>query len=175
MPLEFESILVDSSRKLADITAEQVGTNQELFDELLEISLKGIPKISARAARVVDICIEKHKGFIDNCLETIISNAISHPDESVRRNFLKILSESDLTRTEIPGQLVDVCFENISSENLPAIKVYSLEVLYKITLIYPEMKHELKAVIDDQSGRNSAAFEYRSKKVLSALKNLKEK
>ena len=48
-------------------------------------------------------------------------------------------------------------------------KNYSLFALQMVTKIHPELKNELRIVIEDQLGKNSLSFEKRARVVLGEL------
>ena len=54
-----------------------------------------------------------------------------------------------------------------------AIKVYSMQVLYKICLKEPDLKNEVQLLIEDLMPHETAAFVSAGKHILKNLKKLK--
>ena len=66
--------------------------------------------------------------------------------------------------------LTDHCFNALNSgTSAIAIKAYSMEVLYKLALIYPELANELSASINMLQGEGSAGIILRGRIILKKL------
>ena len=167
--MNFEAQLVDSSRLIADIVAENVGNNTEHFKELMGLSFNGELKIAMRASRVATFCVEKYPYLIEPYLDKII---YSLPDnESIRKNFLKILAETDLKFNEDQlGILFDNCFEIlINDKSSIASKVYCMQILYNISEIEPDLKIELISAIEEQITKGSSGVKVIGRNILKKL------
>ena len=92
-------------------------------------------------------------------------------DESVKKNFMKILAETPLEfNNEQLGILVETCFELLLSENSSiANKAYSMELLYKISEIEPDLKTELIAAIEEQIPEGSTGIKTIGRRLLKKL------
>ena len=67
------------------------------------------------------------------------------------RSFLRIISLSDIERISEKhhGILAEHCFSLLRSGfSAIAVKAYSMEILYKLVLKYPELRNELSATIN---------------------------
>jgi len=167
--MNFEAQLVDSSRLIADLVTENVGNNPSHFNELMELSFGAKHKISMRASRVAVFCVQKFPYLIEPYLDKII---FSLPDdESVRKNFMKILAETNLKFNEDQlGILFDTCFEILlNDKSTVANKIYSMEILYKISEIEPDLKIELISAIEDQIPKGSSGVKLFGRKLLKKL------
>jgi len=51
-----------------------------------------------------------------------------------------------------------------------AVKAFSLTILENLSKQYPEIKHELKVIIEERWDYETAAFHSRAKKILKNLK-----
>jgi hypothetical protein len=71
------------------------------------------------------------------------------------------------------GEIMDMCFAFLESpkESL-AVKVFSMSVLGNLAKYYPEIKTELKLIIEDQLPHQSAGFKSRAKKGMKQLSEL---
>ncbi len=93
-------------------------------------------------------------------------------NESTLRSFLRILTFTDMEKLsgKHHGLLADYCFSALrSSASAIAIKAYSMEIIYKIAVIYPELVHELAATINMLQGEGSAGIVARGTIILKRL------
>ncbi|MES1218558.1 MAG: hypothetical protein ABUT20_23845, partial [Bacteroidota bacterium] len=68
------------------------------------------------------------------------------------------------------GEVMSLCFNYIISPAEPiAVKAFSLTVLQNLSIQYPEIKQELKTIIEDRWDFESTAFKSRAKKILKQL------
>ncbi len=167
--MNFEAQLVDSSRIIADMVAENAGNNKEHFKELMRLSFDGKPKIAARASRVATLCVEKYPYLIEPYLDKIINSLPEN--ESIKKNFLKILGEADIKYNEDQlGILFDNCFEILVNDiSSIASKVYSMQILYNISEVEPDLKIELISAIEEQIPRGSSGVKYFGRSILKRL------
>jgi len=86
------------------------------------------------------------------------------------RNSLRELQDMDVP-VKYHGELMSACFGFIESPTTPvAIKAYSLAILQKLSGIYPEIKPELKVIIEERWEHETAAFHSRARKILKEIK-----
>jgi hypothetical protein len=66
---------------------------------------------------------------------------------------------------------MNLCFDYIiSPKEKPAVKAFSLTVLQNLSRQYPEIKNELRTIIETQWDNESPAFRSRARKILKELK-----
>jgi hypothetical protein len=71
---------------------------------------------------------------------------------------------------KLHGKVMNVCFQFIENPSTPvAVKAFSLTVLHKLSKYYPEIKQELKVIIEERMETETAAFKTRGKKILSDI------
>lgn len=88
--------------------------------------------------------------------------------DAVKRNTLRLLQDIDIPE-KYQGDIMNRCFDHIlSSSEKPAIKAFSLTILENLSKHYPEIKQELKTIIEDRWDIESAAFRSRAKKIRKA-------
>ncbi len=167
--MDFESQLVDSSKLIAEMVAENVGDNPEHFEKLMALAFSGKGKISMRASRAAIFCVQKYQHLIDPYLNKIIH--MLPENESVRKNFMKILAETTLEFNEEQlGILVETCFEMLLNDKSSiANKAYSMELLYKISDFEPDLKIELIATIEEQIPTGSSGIKVIGRRLLKKL------
>lgn len=88
---------------------------------------------------------------------------------SVRRNSLRILQTMEIPES-YSGKLIDTLFSLLlDSKTESAIKAFGMSVAFNIIQHYPELKSELKIIIEDQLPFATPSFKARSKKIINKL------
>lgn len=169
--LDLKELLFDSSRRTAEIAVSAIGNNPEIFKKFLDFALQDKGQYAMRAARVVQLASHIHPELIRPYIKEIILKLPTFRNNGLRRNFLKILTERSLNLDEDTlGTLVNVSFDYlISPSEKPAMKVYAMEILYRISQFYPDIQSELISTIEDQLPRSTVAVKSRGKQVLAKL------
>lgn len=68
------------------------------------------------------------------------------------------------------GDVMNLCFDYISSpDEAVAIKAFSLTILQNLSKQYPDIKQELKTIIENRWDFETAAFHLRARKILKEL------
>jgi hypothetical protein len=108
-------------------------------------------------------------------LDKIIVALAKLKNESAIRSLLRIISLSDMERISVRnhGILADHCFSLLRSGfSAIAIKAYSMEILYRLVLKYPELRNELAATISMLQPEGSAGIVSRGRQILKKLAGL---
>ena len=169
--MELEDLLIDSSRITADMAVHTIGENQALFKKVLDFALEDNDQYAMRAARVIYLTAINHPELIRPYLNKIIHELSGFKNDGLKRSMTRILSEhyTELNE-ESQGILVDVCFKYLMDTNEKiALKIYSMDILYNLSQIYPEIKKELIFSIENQLPYASAAIKSRGKKMMKKL------
>lgn len=158
--------------KNAEWVATSAIDNPEIFRKLLDFSFSDDKKLAFHSSWILSKACDKYPGLIEQFLPGIIEKLEKIDNESVQRSFLRIISLSDINRISIKhhGLLADHCFTALRSGfSAIAIKAYSMEILYKLALIYPELTGELSAAISLLQGEGSAGIIARGRIILKKL------
>jgi hypothetical protein len=167
---EVKAQLSDSSKKLAFLTAQITIDNPSLIEPLLEVSWNSTEPWCQRASRVVCICSCRYPEMIRPYISLIISRLEKQHSEGARRNFLKIFLEVPLKLAQKDKlTLLDACFTFLAGSYSVGVKAYSMDILYRLSLGFPEIQRELYAVIEDQIEDSSAGFKSRGNRILQKL------
>ncbi len=142
-------LAMGSERAVAELGRDLVNRDPERLDIVYQLCFTEKYPIAMRAARVVQFCVEQDSSLFNPYLGEVVSKGLTSEVEGVRRAFLKLLAEqTDLEKVKDGGILLDRCFEWISdaSEN-PAIRIYSMTIVHRFSIMEPDLKHELKEVL----------------------------
>jgi hypothetical protein len=170
----YELKLVDSSRRLADMLAEDIGDDREKFSEIMTLAMRDEYPLSMRAARVAALCIEKQRIPDQDYLPQIIENISRLKVEGVRRSFLKILAEQPVKMDEDTlGKLTDQAFNWLcDTKEAIAVRYYCIDIILKVVSVYPEIGKELAECLKNLFDEESAGLKSKSRKVLKYLAKL---
>lgn len=147
-----------------------VGTNEELFEELINCMLEKDAEIARRAAWALSFCIEKNAFLFDKHVGVfidIMNNKTCHV--AVKRAATQALQFMEIPE-EIEGKAYDYGINILIDPNEGiAVKAYVLQILQNIVIKYPELKQELIELVKDKMPFESPAFKSRGKKLLNLL------
>ncbi len=165
-----ETILATHSKANCTKIVNWIGNNQHRFDELFNLFLTDEYRVVQRAAWPLSYLAIANPQLIQKHLSKMIKN-LHKPGihDAVKRNTLRLLQEIIIPK-RFHGEIMNICFDYISSPaEKAAIKAFSLTVLENLSKQYPEIKQELKTIIEDRWEFETPAFHSRAKKILKEL------
>ncbi len=160
------------SMKEAEWVATSAIENPAIFIKLYEYSHSPDKKLAFRASWTLSKVCDKFPEIIYPYLSKIVESLNKIDNESTLRSFLRIISLSDLGKinSRQHGLLADFCFSTLKSGfSAIAVKAYSMEILYRLSLIYPELANELSTSIRILMEDGSAGITARGSMILKKL------
>ena len=128
-------------------------------------------RLAQRAAWSVSWATQKKPDMITPYIKDLVAQLERkdvHP--AVIRNSVRVLEQLEIPEI-FHGEVTNACFGFIETPSTPiAIKAFSLTTLFNLSKIYPEIKSELKLIIEENWDNETAAFRSRGKKILAAIK-----
>ena len=173
-----EAIEEEHSRRQAEAIADYVQDDPVRLKELWEKVRDGEPPLPQRGSYAMTVLHDRDKttwsAFVPEFVRHLEKEG--HHD-AVYRNLYRSMADLPLPKDEdLQGALLEVCFEALNSaKSAIAIKVHALEVLYRLCLVWPELKNELVAAIQIQMPYGSTGFKNRANKILKRLEKVKER
>ncbi|MEL6606936.1 MAG: hypothetical protein AAFP88_01635 [Bacteroidota bacterium] len=166
------ALLEEYSKAYTLKIATYIGADDQRFAELMNLFLHSSYRITQYAARVVDYCVAAHPELIQPYL-SVLSQQLGKPaHDTLKRNILRLLQDTPLPEA-LWGEVADNCFGFLMDKKAAiAIKVFSMTVLLQIVRQVPELKQELKLVLEEQLPYGSPGFVNRAQKVLKSLEKL---
>lgn len=165
-----EEILKEHSKQHALKIASYACASKKNFKELMKCFLDEEYSLSQRAAWSVSWAARKKPAMIIPHIKHLVS--VLHKKNvhhAVIRNSVRVLQEIEIPE-EFHGAVMDACFQFLEKPSTPvAIKVFSLATLFNLSKKYPEIKPELKLIIEDSWEHETAAFRSRAGKLLTKL------
>ncbi|MGA1978141.1 MAG: (deoxy)nucleoside triphosphate pyrophosphohydrolase [Bacteroidales bacterium] len=158
--------------KNAEWLAGSATDNPAVFRKLMEYTYSDEGKLAFHAAWILTKACDTCPELINPFLGEIIEKLVDIQNESIRRSFLRIISLSDIgmLNSRQHGILTEYCFGILRSGfSPPAVRVFSMEILYRLSLIYPELASELTESINILEREESAGIKARGRIILKKL------
>ena len=166
MDLESEIRREHSKRQVVRIM-NWVGRNPDRFAQLMQLFLKGEYRVIQRSAWAVMHCATRHPELIGPWLGPMIQK-MQEPGihVAVQRNVIRILQDIEIPRKFV-GKVTDLCFRYLNDHQSPkAVKAFSITVLGNIAEREPDLKRELKAILEQMYPYAGAAIKVRVRNTL---------
>lgn len=165
-----EELLQEHSRKQALRIAHYACNSPANFRELMQCFLSPEYRVAQRAAWSVSWAALQQPEMIRPYIKDLVAclkRTGHHP--ALIRNSVRVLEQVDIPK-KFHGEVMNACFGFIETPATPAaIKAFSLTILFRLSDIYPEIRQELKLIIENNWETESPAFKSRARKILSAL------
>lgn len=165
-----QSLDTEHSKQLTERIVAQILANTSLMEEFMDVFLGDSHRVTQRAAWVLSYLAEKNPKIVIGYLPLLVEE-LTNPShhQAVRRNILRAIQYIDIPE-EVSGKLLDTCFILLNKKDEQvAIKVFSMNVIFRMTKKYPEIGHELRFGIEEQIAYQSIAFKNRGGKILKEL------
>lgn len=171
--MDYRSLLTNfPSGAEKEMFIREVGDSQEKFNVLLDLTLHEKDPVAWRAGWILDGSDEQNPGLASGSLSRIIHRLPEIESTGTLRCLLRLLCRYAIDEAD-QGILIDLCFGYMVSELYPvAVKVHAMQIIYNHVLIYPELKEELVAVIQDQVVNNSVGFKSRGMRIMKQLEEI---
>lgn len=165
-----DEILKEHSKKQALKIAAYACTSKKNFKELMKCFMSDEYRLAQRAAYSVSWATIQKPEMIEPYIKDLVSQ-MQRTDihEAIPRNSLRILEQIHIPE-KYHGEVMNACFGFVEDPSTPiAIKASSLTTLFNLSHQYPEIRQELKLIIEENWDHETAAFRARGKKILKAF------
>jgi len=171
--MDFRSLLLNfPSGAEKDLYIKEVVGSEAHFETLLELALHDPDPVAWRASWILDGSDEQKPGLGQPYLGKIIKALPDLESKGSLRTLLRMLCRYDIPE-ESQGLLIELCFNYLTSELYPvAVKAHAMQIVYNHVLLYPELKDELVAVLEDQMENNSVGFMSRGRRLIKQMEKL---
>jgi len=166
-----KELLKEHSKTQTTKVVNYIGKDPKRFNMLIKMFLAGPYRVTQRAAWPLSYCVEAHPEIITPHLKSVLK-MLDKKDahDAVKRNILRFLQHIEIPK-RFYGIVTDRCFALMDPKEPIAIRVFAMTVLGEIAKKEPDLKKELRIVIEDQLPFASAGFLSRSRKVLKGIEN----
>lgn len=165
-----EEILKEHSKPHALTIASYACESKNNFRELMQCFLSDDYRLAQRAAWSVSWAAKQKPEMIYPHIKDLVSVLNKkNVHDAVIRNSVRVLQEIEVPE-KYQGEVMDACFQFLEKPTTPvAIKAFSITTLFNLSKTYPEIRPELKLIINDRLDYETAAFKSRAKKILPKL------
>lgn len=163
-------ILKEHSKAHALKIAEYATASPDHFKELMECFMSNEYRLAQRAAWSVSWAAGKDPTMVMPYIgELVAALEMTGVHDAVIRNSLRVLEKIEIPET-FHGEVMNACFTFIENPKAPvAFKAFSLAILGKLANTYPEIKQDLKLIIEANWDSETPAFRSRGKKILKNM------
>ncbi len=163
-------LLQAHTKSQATKIADYVNDNPTHFKVLVDTFLKGPYRITQRASWPLNLCVERNPALVKPHLKRILKH-LQEPGihDAVKRNTMRMLQFCIIPKS-LHGSVAGLCFQYLESKKeAVAIKAFAMTVLSNIIENEPDLKKELKIILEDQLPYASPGFTVRAHRVLKVL------
>lgn len=164
-----EQLSGELSRRNTDYIAHWIGENPKRYKQIMEIVFAESPGIQMRAAWVISVVSDKYPILFKTYTHRVISNIKKFEHSGTRRLLLRQLAAIEIPEKHY-GKVYDTCFNWLmSKDEPPAVKVYCMQILVNIAEKLPDLKREIRLILEELANHESPAIKSRSKLLLKML------
>lgn len=175
-------ILAEHSKSQTMRLVRWVGHDAERLEILMEIFLNNPPSaplpkgrayqyvFTQRSSWALRYVGENSPELLAPWLPVLVANLRQTPlHDAIKRNTLNVFEPLDFPEN-LDDDLADLCFGFLADpKEAIAIRCASMTILTKICQRVPELKSELRLILEEHLEHGSAGFKSRAKKVLGRL------
>lgn len=166
-----DTLLKENSRANVDRILKWIGNDAMRFDQLMSLFLHDEYRIVQRAAHVIGTIADTQPALLQQHLAAMVDR-MQEPGlpVAVKRNVVRVLQFLEIPET-LHGPVMNTCFELLADpKESVAVRAFSMTVLANLARHYPEIKQELKVLIEDGLEQDvSPGFKNRALKTLQHL------
>lgn len=164
-----ELLLTGNSRSYTDFVADIVTKRPELVSELWEIYLAVEEPVSRRAAWIIDTASENKPEWVEPFLPQLIAILPEFNHDGLKRHALRMIARMPFPAgTE--GELLTISFEWLATTTESvAVKMYCIQILYRLSANEPDILQELYDTIEFQMADGTPGFRSIGNKIMQQI------
>ncbi|MBO7433913.1 MAG: hypothetical protein J6U13_09215 [Salinivirgaceae bacterium] len=144
-----EQLEAEASRANTDLVVAWTMADSRRLADLAEAALNGDVPVGPRAMWALSIVAERDSQSLQPFLPEMVKTLPQMSHTGMRRLVCKILMLCKLP-TEFDGPIIDFCFRMLEQPDEPiGVKGNCMSLIAQRLHLYPELKPELKAIVDD--------------------------
>ena len=149
----YELLQVDSSRSIADMAMAAVGNDINNFGAVFRLVVTEKSPLCWRAARVIDLCREKHPALMHRFLPDAVDILVNTSQNGLKRIFTRILIRYiPVVDEQLLGILTDYAFNKAENTDEPiAVRAFSLDMLEQVGKRVPGLQDEIRLFMQNLS------------------------
>ncbi|SEW50410.1 amidohydrolase family protein [Chitinophaga arvensicola] len=164
-------ILAEHSRAQSLRIAAWIGRSPDRFAGLMTLFLQDDYRVVQRAAWVVSFVAEHDPALLTPHLPAMVARMEQAGiPVAVKRNVLRVLQHLRVPEP-LHGPVMNSCFSFLEDpQETVAVKAFSMTVLAQLATAYPDIKNEIRLLIEEQLESNpTPGIRSRARKVLKEI------
>jgi hypothetical protein len=151
-------LLKGNSRSYTDFVADIVTQRPELVSQLWEIYLAMEEPVSRRAAWIIDTASEDKPEWVEPFLPDLIRKLPLFNHDGLKRHALRMIARLPFPENT-DGELLNIAFGWLQSPTESvAVKMYCIQILYRLSATEPDILQELYDTIEFQMSDGTPGF-----------------
>lgn len=164
-----ELLLKGNSRSYTDFVADIVSKRPELINELWKIYFAIEEPVSRRAAWIIDTASEDKPGWVEPFLPELIEKLPLFNHDGLKRHALRMIARMPIP-AGFEGALMNIAFEwLLSVDESIAVKMYCIQILYRLSESEPDILQELYDTIEFQMADGTPGFRSIGSKMMKQI------
>ncbi|WP_214760370.1 hypothetical protein [Exiguobacterium sp. s146] len=151
-----------------DEVVEFVGNDQDRFNELMTGLTDDRPVVRMRSADAIEKLTRRHPELLHAHQTTLFQQLHTTPQQEVRWHLAQLMPRMTWTEEEA-SDIAHVLTDWITAETSSIVIVNALQAMFDLSVVHPQHRDELKALLETQLDAGSPAVKRRSKKLLQKL------
>ncbi|MBS0029770.1 hypothetical protein ACTJJ0_16805 [Chitinophaga sp. 22321] len=164
-------ILAEHSRAQSLHITGWIGHDAVRFKQLIQLFLHDEYRVVQRAAWIISMVADNHPLLLTPHLPAMVARMEEKGmPAAVRRNVVRILQQVPIPEN-LHGPVMNCCFAFLEDpQETTAVKAFSMTVLARLAGNYPEIKNEIRLLIEELLENNaSPGIRSRARKVLKEI------
>ncbi len=166
-----DAILEEHSKTHTQKIAQWIGNEPERIAQLIHIFLHDEYRVVQRAAWIVSDVATLHPDSMAKHVPALVEKLTDKGAHiAAKRNVYRVLQFLALPEA-VHGALMNYCFDSLTDpKEALAVRAFAMSILARLVKDYPEIKNELKLVIEDALLQETApSFKSRARHVLKQI------
>lgn len=167
-----QAFLAEHSLQQSKFICNYLLQNSNKIPEFFDCVFSDNKLISQRSAWVLRFLAEANPNIFRPYISKLVSNLSKPNHDAVIRNTLSVLEKVDYPE-ELLGEIFDKSIHFLQNAAMPhAIRAFAMTCALKVVLQFPELKNELKSIVEEAMIFGSPAIISRGKKTLKQLNKM---
>lgn len=165
-----EALSRGHDREMRDKIIAYVGKDPKRMKVLMNCFFDKNLRINQRSAWPLGFIARKQPQLMKPYHQKMMSNLDNPHHDAVIRNTVRIYEDIDIPES-IEGELFERCYNYVADpKKAIAIRAFSLTILEKLTLKFPDLKNEVIDLIQEHAPHGSVGFKNRANKILKRMR-----
>lgn len=146
-----EEILKENSKENAERIAAWIGDNRTRMQQFMHIFLHDEYRVVQLAAHVLGKLGDTHPQQIEQHINALVKRMTEDGVHvAVKRNVVRVLQNIQIPE-RLHGDVMNTCFDMLADvKETVAVRVFCMTILDNLSKHYPEIKQELRIILQDQ-------------------------